>query len=621
MGRRPQHVLSDKHTNLERILVSSFSEFPKRQRLRPCRLFFEMDASSTSSQNEIDFVEQEYHSLRRQYRIMEGDRNTYQQKARHHINRQQRLIDRLRKEEEDLTTDLKLAQSNRVRKKDNNNLTEIRHLSSAQQVYMETVILEREKLADLKKKVEQLQNEIHGNTKTHGSSISQHKLHVDRLKNIRVLENRHNTATVQFNKLLTDNMELRTSIEHYRNQRKVFNTLYRRLTSKIQAQKGQVATVIDTATVHYDQRDEALTKMISLHERNDQDLNHFISEYKEMNRVIANESKLQSFMNTKNSELSELAMSIEKERSCGRAVKAEHIQQEEMIKFEKVLDAIINVLGNDQGKRLTDILNSGNVNKLVKSLCTAIKPVCDRYRKTEEQNYSLFQFVNEMSLDVKRLEEKLNHIADDDAAEKSEFDRKMSNVSTEVDNLEHNWPSHTSESQEMESMLLKYQEELVSLQDQIVVLFGALKCDDSEISALLDSKDHINDQTLEIYLSVIENKINGLVEYQMVSQLDAEDKQDKPTRGTTPKTPASRSAPRETVMPKTNKKKADLQNVQQSYEIIDTQFSDLDADPLDENELDARAIQIIDERARAALITPKTPKTPKTPRTADRRNR
>jgi len=580
-----------------------------------------MDASSTSSQNEIDFVEQEYHSLRRQYRIMEGDRNTYQQKARHHINRQQRLIDRLRKEEEDLTTDLKLAQSNRVRKNDQNNLTEIRHLSSAQQVYMETVILERQKLDGLKKKVEHLQNEILTQNKIHGSSIGQHKQHVDRLKNIRVLENRHNTATVQFNKLLTDNMKLRESIEHYRNQRKVFNTLYKRLTSKLQAQKAQIATVIDTATAHYDQRDEALTKMISLHERNDQDLNHFISEYKEMNRVIANESKLQSFMNTKNSELSELAMNIEKERSCGRAVKAEHLQQEEMVKFEKVLDAVVNVLGNDQGRRLTDILSNDSMTSIKKSLCQAIKPVCERYKKTEEQNYSLFQFVNEMSQDVKRLEEKLNHIADEDAVEKSDFDRKMSDVSTQVTSLEHNLTDHTTQSKDLETNLIKCQDELNSLQEQVVGLFDTLKCDSTEINSLLDTEGHVNDQTLEIYLSVIENKINDLVEYQMVSKMDAEEKQEKPARGATPKTPTARAvAPIESAAPKSGKKKGELQNVQQSYEIIDTQFNDLDALPLDEDELNSRALRIFEERARAAMATPKTPK-PKTPKTAEKRNR
>jgi len=571
-----------------------------------------MDASSTSSQNERDFVEQEYHSLRRQYRIMEGDRNTYQQKAQHHISRQQRLIDRLRQEDTDLTTDLKLAQSNTVRKKDSNNQTEIRNLSSAQQLYIEIVVNERGTVSSLKQKIEQLEAEIEAQTKAQGSSISQHENHVSRLKKIRVLENRHNTATVQFNKLLTENMKLRENIEHFRNQRKVFNTLYRRLTSKLQAQKGQISSVIDTATAHYDQRDEALTKMISLHERNDQDLNHFISEYKEMNRVIANESKLQSFMDTKNSELSELALSIEKERSCGRAVKAEHVQEEEMIKFEKVLGAIIDVLGSDQGKKLTDILNENDcVIDKVAALCEAIQPVCDRYRKTEEQNYSLFQFVNEMNQDVKRLEDKIKTLSTADEKEKNDFEKEMDTVSRQVDHLQKDLSGHEKRSIEMEANLIQNNDQLAKLENQILNMFNGLKCDDSHIKALLDSEGKINDQTLEIYLSVIENRINGLVEFQNISQMDGDEKVEK-TRGTTPK-PTSRQAPRETVTKM--KKKSDMQNISQSYEIIDSQFTDLDTLPLDEDSLNERAHQIIDQRLRNALTTPKTPRTPKTPMT------
>ena len=95
-----------------------------------------MDASSNSSMTEFDYIEQEYGSLKRQYRIMEGDRSAYQQRAKNHISRQNALIKRLRQEEEDLTTNLKLAQSNAVKKKDNGAFSEIKNLSDAQQLYI-----------------------------------------------------------------------------------------------------------------------------------------------------------------------------------------------------------------------------------------------------------------------------------------------------------------------------------------------------------------------------------------------------------------------------------------------------------------------------------------------------
>ena len=180
--------------------------------------------------------------------------------------------------------------------------------------HSEVVSNEKQTIKSLKSKIEHLEAEIYKATQQNGSAISQHENHVGRLKKVRVLENRHNTATVQYNKLLTENQKLRESIEHFRNQRTVFNTLYKRLTHKLNQQKAQIGSVIDSATCYHDQRDEALSKMMSLRERNDQDLNHFISEYKEMNRIIAHEGNLQAFMNTKNNELSALALQLENER-------------------------------------------------------------------------------------------------------------------------------------------------------------------------------------------------------------------------------------------------------------------------------------------------------------------
>ena len=118
-----------------------------------------MDASSSSSMNEFDYIEQEYGNLKRQYRIMEGDRGAYQQKAQNHIARQDALIKRLRQEETDLTTNLKLAQSTAVSKKDNGAFSEIKNLSQAQQLYrmFERGICEKEKgnfdFLDEKKKI------------------------------------------------------------------------------------------------------------------------------------------------------------------------------------------------------------------------------------------------------------------------------------------------------------------------------------------------------------------------------------------------------------------------------------------------------------------------------------
>ena len=67
---------------------------------------------------------------------------------------------------------------------------------------IDVVANEKHTIKNCKLKIERLEAEIYKTTQQNGSAISQHENHVGRLKKTRVLENRHNTATVQYNKLL-----------------------------------------------------------------------------------------------------------------------------------------------------------------------------------------------------------------------------------------------------------------------------------------------------------------------------------------------------------------------------------------------------------------------------------
>lgn len=288
---------------------------------------------------------------------------------------------------------------------DAKNQMEILNLRQAQVTFSEVVSDEQEKCKTLDKNIAELEEMIVNQRKKNGGATLVHNSHVKRLKKIRVYENRLNTATVQLNKLLTENSDLREKIEHYRKQRNVFNTLYKRLQSKSNDLKFQIGEVVNEATFAYNIRDENHSKMVSLNDRNNTDFKLYVAEEKEMTRIIAQESKLQSFMDTKNSEKSELAYQEALARQASFENKAEQQQEQEMVKFERVLASIVSILGQEKGEKLMSILkNNGMMGEdKVGKLKRAIDPVCDRYKKTEEQNFSLFQFVNDLSEDVKNL--------------------------------------------------------------------------------------------------------------------------------------------------------------------------------------------------------------------------
>merc|ERR1711990_259782 len=366
-------------------------------------------ASTVSTDERRQMLEQELEALRICWRYMPVERRVVRNNLRVVFEQKEKMQKIDKQELSRIEDDLAPASSSANKKKDATNHIEIENLRRAQLTFSEVNQNERNKLSDLDTEILELEDAIDEQRKKNGSaSIASH---ANKIKRVRVYENRLDTATVAFNKLLAENNDLRIKIEHFRKQRGVFNTLSKRLKSRSISLKKQINDVVHMATSVYNARDESHSKMVNLIHRNDSDYKAFIGEEKEMNRIIAQETKLQEFMRTKNNEKSELAYKEAMMRHQSLENRAEHQQEQEMIKFEQVLSSIINILDEIQGQNLMSILRSPlNSSNKVDEMTLAIKPVCDKYKKTEEQNFSLFQFVNEISHDVKKLKEKISKL-------------------------------------------------------------------------------------------------------------------------------------------------------------------------------------------------------------------
>merc|ERR1711990_877318 len=442
-------------------------------------------------------------------------------------------------------------------------------------------------------------------------------------KRVRVYENRLDTATVAFNKLLAENNDLRIKIEHFRKQRGVFNTLSKRLKSRSISLKKQINDVVHMATSVYNARDESHSKMVNLIHRNDSDYKAFIGEEKEMNRIIAQETKLQEFMRTKNNEKSELAYKEAMMRHQSLENRAEHQQEQEMIKFEQVLSSIINILDEIQGQNLMSILRSPlNSSNKVDEMTLAIKPVCDKYKKTEEQNFSLFQFVNEISHDVKKLKEKISKLEKEREAKKAESLNKKADRSQENSKKRAHAQNHFEEVNQREQRLRSCLENFQTIKNRVENVFAKLACSDSNLKSLLDNNTAVTLSNLDIFLSEIERTIDSLTEIEANNRIQNEDEGNSKSGTPIPNSrrTASRSAGRDKSKSSSGKDdkndKDNNNNTAQGQrnendpkvtaDFIEQQYTDLDDSLLNIEDLRDRTNHLMNERK-----TPKTPKTPK----------
>jgi len=141
-----------------------------------------------------------------------------------------------------------LAQSAQNQKKDNSNVQDLRGLLAEQDSLEQMITEEIEAIKDLDAEIKKLELQTNEKHRNMGGVHSSHQRHVGTQKQIRVLENRLDKATVEFNKMLTGNAKLREEIDHLRSQRAVFDGLHKKLTKELNEQKRMMGEIIEQST-------------------------------------------------------------------------------------------------------------------------------------------------------------------------------------------------------------------------------------------------------------------------------------------------------------------------------------------------------------------------------------
>ncbi|XP_039274347.2 coiled-coil domain-containing protein 63-like [Styela clava] len=469
---------------------------------------------SETSEQEMDGLENELAKMQRQYRIMEGDRKAYCEESQNIIRKQRAQISALQEEREDIQTNLILAQSMQNNKNDNSNMDELRNLLSEQDAYEKMIQEESMSIRNLDKEIRGMEKEIIAQHKNMGGVHSSHLRHVSAQKQSRVLENRLDKATIEFNKMLTANAKLREEIDHLRSQRVVFDNLNKKLSKELNEQKKIMAEIIEQSTQAYDQRDEAQVKMMALKERNEKDLSQYNMEYKELMRIIDHDAKLKLFMNVKAQERSELEEEEAAKRRAGEEDRAEKTAEETMEIYQKAFG------------RIKEVTDEDDINLLV-----------IRFIKTEDENFALFNYVNEMNNELEQIQDQIDAVKKNIKKFKEEgvqFQEERENI---LRGLDEKFKQTTKEADLFDKQLKASVKILDQLKAGIESVFGKINCDRSAIADMLGDNDSVNENNMMQYLGIIEQKTNELLQihaYLQLKELESKPENVAPVPGTPP---------------------------------------------------------------------------------------
>lgn len=261
--------------------------------------------------------------------------------------------------------------------------------------YIRKIELERKKVEDLDLEIAKYQEKIlEQKSRLGGVNAAQVNNQLIQ-KQIKMLENRMDKGLTKFNEILAQNKVLRQSIDEYRRERVVFDGIYKKLERELHEKKKEMAAIIDDSKNAYQARDKSQSEMVALQQHAEKEKLEFESEFKELGELITQQQQMLEQLRLKqfdraHDNIKTLAL-VKDERAnelhnengswTGNKDKSAPLSQEKIHSYEDMLRKI------QEGTGLHDV-----------------NDIVTRFLEAEEQNFSLFNYVNDINSEIERLE-------------------------------------------------------------------------------------------------------------------------------------------------------------------------------------------------------------------------
>lgn len=442
-------------------------------------------------------AEKEIAMLQRQYRIIEGERRKFVNESELTISKQKKALIKLQEEKEEIRRNLMVAQSKKNVIKDAEYMEDLGQLLHEQDFFKKLIKEEKDAIKALDEEVARLQQEVVNQNKLlKGISSTDRTKSIE--KQLRLLENRLEKATKDFNKMVTSNKKLREEIDHLRTQRSSFDDVYNKLNKKLNDQKKAMQVIIDESQLAYDARDDVTAKMQALKEKNEKDLLNYQKEYRELLRIIDHDSKLKNFMNTK---------AVDRLGTNNSGAGSAKRRSVEMDKSEKQALAMIEKY-EAAFKKIQEITGQEDMYAVVK-----------KFLETEEKSYAIFTYINELNTELRIIDDEIEATRQ----EIREFNEKGVDHQTERQKVLHDLEDKLEETLKQEkkfdAQIAETEAVLEQLKEGVGKVFADINCDGSVLQQALGDQSTVNDDNILTYLSLIEQKTNELLQVHAYLQL------------------------------------------------------------------------------------------------------
>jgi hypothetical protein len=182
-----------------------------------------------SSQILTDPRTTELQNLQREYRRMEIDRRAYAEQSQAVLRKQQMTIDKFKKDNEDLKTNISMIVRASNRPIAANQQENVQALTEQGDKYATAIEYERQNIQTIEEQINIMRQKSLQQRKSMGGVNASKENHWMITKQIKVLEDRLEKSLVKFNEASSHNKSLRDKIDDLRRERVVFENVYRKM--------------------------------------------------------------------------------------------------------------------------------------------------------------------------------------------------------------------------------------------------------------------------------------------------------------------------------------------------------------------------------------------------------
>jgi chromosome segregation ATPase len=262
-------------------------------------------------------------------------------------------------------------------------------------MYIRRIEIERTKVEELDVAIAQYQEKILDQKARMGGVNASQVNNQMIQKQIRVLENRLDKCLLKFNDTLAQNKVLRQRIDEYRRERVVFDSIYKKLERELHEKKKEMAAIIEDSKNAYQAREKAQSEMVTLQQHSDKERTEFESEFNELGEMIKQQQAM----------LEQLRL---RQLENTQEDRAQHITSRDEKKNDTVIP--LGVWSNNKDKVIP--LSQEKISSYEDALHKIqestgiydINEIVTRFLEAEEQNFSLFNYVNDINSEIERLE-------------------------------------------------------------------------------------------------------------------------------------------------------------------------------------------------------------------------